>query len=311
MRNFFGHLHSFSKLGVVALVCFISLIFLLIVASVVAIPIYGPESFSQLMGVSTDLSEDNISFLKFIQTVQSLGLFVIPSLVLAYLFSNSTSDYFKLKQKPYWSSILLAVSIILVSNPLINFTSELNSLLTLPSFLSGVENWMRQTEDSAAMLTQMFLKVESVGGLMFNILMIGLIPAIGEEFLFRGVIQRTFFEWTKSQHWAVWLSALLFSALHFQFYGFIPRAILGAMFGYLFVISGNLWLPVIAHFFNNTAAVIAYFLYGNGVMQVDPDSIGANTQNPVAALLSVVLLVVLFRWFKKKENKRNQKLIVD
>lgn len=311
MRNFFGHLHSFSKLGVVALVCFISLIFLLIVASVVAIPIYGPESFSQLMGVSTDLSEDNISFLKFIQTVQSLGLFVIPSLVLAYLFSNSTSDYLKLKQKPYWYSALIAIAIVLVSNPLVNFTAELNSLLTLPSFMQGIENWMRQAEDSAAILTEMFLKVESAGGLMFNILMIGLIPAIGEEFLFRGVIQRTFFEWTKNKHWAIWLSAILFSALHFQFYGFIPRAILGAMFGYLFLFSGNLWLPVIAHFFNNTAAVVAYFLYGNGVMQVDPDSIGANTQNPIAALLSVVLLVVLFRWFKKKENNRNQKLIVD
>lgn len=300
-----------SKLGIVAFVCLLSLIVSFIVASVVAIPFFGLDSVSSIIGSSTEISQENVAFLKFLQLVQSIGLFIVPSLLLAFLFGESVLDYLRLNRKPFLYSSLLAILIIFISNPLINFTAELNSKLSLPGFLSGLENWMKSSEDSAAKLTELFLKTDSIGGLFFNIFMIALIPAIGEEFLFRGIIQRIFKEWTKNDHLAIWLSAIIFSALHFQFYGFLPRVILGAMFGYLFVISGNLWLPVLSHFINNGAAVIAYYLYGEGILQVDPEKIGVNTKYQFAAILSLILLVLLYRIFIKIEKSRNQKLRVD
>jgi membrane protease YdiL (CAAX protease family) len=138
--------------------------------------------------------------------------------------------------------------------------------------------------------------------------MIGIIPAIGEELLFRGVIQRIFTEWTKNIHWGIWISAILFSALHLQFYGFVPRAILGAIFGYLLVWSGNLWLPVLAHFINNTVAVIAYYFYGEGILSVDPDKIGTNSEYHIAIIISFLLMVWLFWVFYNFEMKKKSEV---
>jgi len=309
VKGSYFQLHSSSKLGFVALVCLLSLLVSLIIASVIAIPFFGIESFTSVMGSSTDVGSENIAFLKFLQLVQSVGLFVLPSLLLALLFGESVMGYLKLNNVPYSRSVLLSILIIFVANPFINFTGELNSKLSLPAGLSEIENWMKTTEEAAARITKLFLTTGSFGGLLFNIFLIAIIPAIGEEFLFRGIIQRIFKEWTRNNHLAIWISAILFSALHFQFYGFIPRAILGAMFGYLFVISGNLWLPVIAHFVNNAAAVIAYHLYGEGLLNVDPEKIGVGTKYQIAAIISFALLIVLYRYLSKYE--KNQKLITD
>jgi len=298
-------------LGIVALVSLVLFFVSFIIAAVLAIPIFGVESFTSMIGSSIQISDKNIPFLKYMQMVQSVGLFIIPSLFIAYLFGPSVSEYLRLKKTPYLRSILFAVLIILVSNPIINLTGEINSKLTLPGFLSGLENWMKASEEAAAQLTKLFLKMDSFGGLLFNLILIALIPAIGEEFLFRGIIQRIFKEWTKNNHWAIWISAVLFSALHFQFYGFVPRVILGAMFGYLFVISGNLWLPVITHFVNNAAAVIAFYYYDQGVLKVDPEEIGINTQYQFAAIVSLAFTIFLFYAFKKFEDSKNQKLRLD
>jgi membrane protease YdiL (CAAX protease family) len=276
----------------------------MIIASVISIPIFGFDNFVKMISSSVNIGEENLSFLKFMQVVQSVGLFIIPSMLLAILFGGSISGYLKLDRKPYQTSILLAIIIVFISSPFINFVGEINSKMTLPSAFSSIEHWMRESEDAAENITKLFLKTETIWGLFFNILMIGIIPAVGEELLFRGVIQRIFSEWTKNIHWGIWISAILFSALHFQFYGFIPRAILGAIFGYLFVWSGNLWLPVLAHFVNNTVAVIAYYLYGEGIIKIDPDKIGTNSDYQIAAIISVLLLSWLFWVFYNFEKKK-------
>jgi len=254
------------------------------------------------------MGDENISFLKFMQIIQSIGLFIIPSLLLAILFGDNISSYLKLDRKPYQTSIVLSIIIVCIASPFINFVGEINSNMTLPPALSSIEQWMRESEDTAEQLTKLFLKTDTIWGLLFNILMIGVIPAVGEELLFRGVIQRIFSEWTKNVHWGVWISAILFSALHFQFYGFIPRAILGAIFGYLLVWSGNLWLPVLAHFINNTVAVIAYYLYGEGVLSVDPDKIGTNSDYHITTIFSIFLLIWMFWLFYNFEKRKRSEL---
>jgi uncharacterized protein len=308
VRNIYNRMRPASQLGVVALVTLMGLLLSMIIAAVISIPIFGIDNFSKMMSSSVNMNEENISFLKFMQVVQSIGLFIIPSLLLAILFGGSISGYLKLDKKPYQTSIFLAILIVFVSSPFINFVGEINSKMTLPPAFSSIEHWMRESEDTAETLTKLFLKTDTIWDLLFNILMIGIIPAIGEELLFRGVIQRIFSEWTKSAHWGIWISAILFSALHFQFYGFVPRVLLGAIFGYLLVWSGNLWLPVLAHFINNTVAVIAYYLYGEGVLTVDPDKIGTNSNYQIVTIISVLLIVWMFWNFYNFEKKKRSEL---
>ena len=285
-----------------------SLLVTTIVASVISIPFFGMDNFSKMLNSTVSIGEENISFLKFIQVVQSIGVFIIPSLLFAILFEGNVFGYLKLDKKPYQLSIILAIIIVLFSSPFINFVGEINSKMTLPSAFSSIEHWMRASEDAAENITKLFLKTDGFGGLLFNILMIGIIPAVGEELLFRGIFQRILSEWTKSIHWGIWISAILFSALHIQFYGFIPRAILGAIFGYLLVWSGNLWIPILAHFVNNTIAVIAYYLFGKGIIKVDPDKIGTNSDYQVAAIFSILLTTWLFWTFYNFEKKKKSEI---
>jgi membrane protease YdiL (CAAX protease family) len=246
LKNIFNHLSPGSKLGIVALVTLMSLLVSMIIASVISIPIFGIDNFTKMISSSVNMGDENISFLKFMQMAQSIGLFIVSSLLLALFFGDNILDYLKLNKQPYLTSIILAIVIVVVASPFINFISEINSKLTLPSAFSSIEQWMRESEDTAGKLTKLFLKTDTTWGLVFNIFLIGIIPAVGEELLFRGVVQRIFSEWTKNVHWGIWISAILFSALHFQFYGFVPRAILGAIFTCLFgaEICGFRFLPI-------------------------------------------------------------------
>ena len=110
---------------------------------------------------------------------------------------------------------------------------------------------------------------------------------------------------TKSTHWGIWISAILFSAMHMQFYGFVPRLLLGALFGYLLVWSGSIWLPFIGHFINNALAVIAMFLMNNGLINSDIEEYGSTQSSYYAAILSLMLVVFLL-WQIKKQNAGNE-----
>ena len=185
--------------------------------------------------------------------------------------------------------------------PFINFIGELNANMVLPEWMSGVEKWMRNAEDNAEVLTKAFLKVDSINGLLFNLFMIAFLPAIGEELLFRGVIQRIFTNWTRSYHWGIWISAILFSALHMQFFGFIPRMLLGAMFGYLLVWSGSMWLSIFAHFLNNGIAVIAMYMIDKNMLTGDVEVVGSTQESYYMAAISLGLIVV-FMFMIKRQN---------
>lgn len=304
MKNIYNEIHPFSKLGIVALVALISLLVFMILSFVLVIPLFGKEAFADLISMGINMNENQIGLFKFLQLTQSIGLFIVPSLILAMLFGGKIGEYLHLNKKPFLISILLAIVIIFSASPLINVIGVWNSELSLPHWLSGIEKWMRQSEDSAEKLTKLFVNTSTIPGLLFNIFLIGIIPAIGEELLFRGIIQRIFTEWTKNKHVAIWITAILFSALHMQFYGFIPRALLGAMFGYLLIWSGNLWLPVMAHFVNNTTAVIAYYLYNKGTIKIDPDQMGTNSAYGLAAIISAVVIIALFWIYYQYENRK-------
>lgn len=228
------------------------------VAEIVVLLIAG-YNLSDIGSLVEHIDEHHIGMLKVLQVVTTIGVFLVPALAFAYLKNSTAATYLRLQWPVDGKLALLAVMVTISSLPLMAFFMDMNQAITLPSFLAGLEQWMREMESSAETLTYAFLKMDSPVQLLINIFVIALLPAIGEELLFRGCLQQLLIEWTRKPHKAIFLSAALFSAIHFQFFGFIPRMLIGAFLGYLFYWSGNLWYPIIGHFVNNALQVIVYY----------------------------------------------------
>jgi membrane protease YdiL (CAAX protease family) len=303
--NAFQGMKPFPQLMFSGFVILVSFLLFLLLSMILAIPLFGLDSMMSIPTIG-DLSDpESIRLLKYFQVVQSIGLFIVPPIILAWLFHGRIVEYLYLKRNTTSTSIFLVAVLVFISLPSINFIGEWNTRMEFPEFLAGLERWMKNAEENAAELTEAFLNVETTGGLLFNLFMIAFLPAIGEELLFRGVIQRIFTNWTRNHHWGIWISAILFSALHIQFYGFVPRMLLGVLFGYLLVWSGSMWLPIVAHFFNNGFAVVAMYLVDKNVLNPAVEEIGATTGSRYAAILSLAL-VFLLMFLIKKENLGNE-----
>ena len=178
--------------------------------------------------------------------------------------------------------------------------------MKLPEFLSGIEEAMKRMEDSAALLTEAFLSTKSISGLMLNLFMIAVIPAIGEELFFRGLLQKFFIDWTKNPLTGILIVSFLFSFFHLQFYGFLPRFYLGVLFGLMYYWSGTIWLPIIAHFINNGAAVLLYFFLGKELVEQNLDNVGTLESNWIIFFISLILVIIsLFQIYRQPSVSRS------
>jgi membrane protease YdiL (CAAX protease family) len=155
-------------------------------------------------------------------------------------------------------------------------------------------------------LTLFLTDFQTIPELLTGILVIGVFAGIGEEMFFRGVVQPKLKLYTNSAHWGIWLTAIIFSAIHVQFYGFIPRVFLGALFGYLYLYSGSLLYPILAHIFNNTLTVIVVYLSNQG--QIDFDLESTDSVSYPAAMLGFLVLMVGFFYFKKINQAKDAEL---
>jgi len=214
-----------------------------------------------------------------------LGMFVLPSiLAILFFYKNKWMKALNLNIGVSANTIVLGILMTLASFPLIQYSFYLNKLLPLPE-------WMITIEDSTAeLITNLLITTESYE-LFFNIFIIAIIPAIGEEFIFRGILQKQVQRIVGNPHVAIWFAAIVFSAIHVQFQGFIPRMILGALLGYLLYWSGSLWLPIIAHFFNNAIQVVAQYMYSEEMSNLDLEAIDSVPW--WSALMSLILVVGL------------------
>jgi len=227
-----------------------------------------------VISLLTFSNPSDIGSLKMSQLLLSVGVIVMPPIVLAYFISRNPLNFLCFyKKKINWTDIFIVVIFMIIIIPFINLLGDLNHQMVLPKMFSGIEVWMKTSEEQATLLTEKFLNIRTIQGLLFNILLISVIPAIGEELYFRGALQGVLREW-KGIRTSIWLTAIIFSTIHFQFYGFVPRMLMGAFFGYLLFWSENMWLPIVAHFTNNVIAVVFYYLKFNGVKMPDIDSIG-------------------------------------
>ena len=300
----FRTMKPFAQLMFALFVMVASVFIFMVVGMIAAIPFFGIDNLMNGMSATSLNSPEGLSFLKYFQVIQSIGLFVAPPFAIGWLYSGNIGEYLKINRSTRVQSFLLAAISLLMVIPVINFLGAINSQMSLPESLSGLENWLKTMEDAAKILTEKFLKVDSIGGLMFNVFMIAVLPALGEELMFRGVIQRIFSTWTKNYHWGIWITAFLFSAMHMQFYGFLPRMALGAMFGYLLVWTDTMWVPILAHFVNNLMGVLGYFLIDKGTISNDIEEWGTGTEQiPLVIFSFLAVGALLFLIYRSEQAK--------
>lgn len=235
---------------------------------------------------------------RILQICQILGVFILPPLLMAQFNTGNALDVPGALVKPGFLKIGLGLLIMLALQPTINFLAEWNSGLDFPDAF-GIENWMKTYEKNAAYLTELFLDMKGIPDLLIIVFIIGILTGIGEEFFFRATFQTIFQKLTKNRHLAILITAFVFSALHMQFYGFVPRFLLGIVLGYMFVWSGSIWVPVIAHAFNNSMAVILSYLVKHQMLDKSIETIG--TENVLKPLvLSLVLSAFFIQQFYKR-----------
>ena len=190
--------------------------------------------------------------------------------------------------------------------PLINALAGWNKAIEFPDSLKYIETWMQNKELQAEKLTEVFLSMVNLSDLFISLFIMAIIPAFGEELLFRGALQSILVRMTPNPHYAILITAFVFSFIHFQFYGFIPRFLLGAFLGYLYYWGGSLWYPIAAHFANNAMAILFTYWYDHELLPFAPDDIGLSTQATVEVMVSVVILVsgmlLFYRKFKAESR---------
>jgi membrane protease YdiL (CAAX protease family) len=266
---------------------------------------YAGAALAPVFGISPSQVQDglfphNPSLARCLMAVQSIGVFMLPPILAAALIYRKRACIFLgVVRKPLSANVLLTSLALVVAIPFISLAANVNALLPLPE-------WATSIDHDATELTVKLIFTPDAATLLLNLLIIALIPAISEELLFRGYLQRVLHGWTRNPHVAIFISAVVFSALHIQFEGFIPRFLLGALFGYLFYWSGSLWLPVAAHFTNNAVTIFAYFYAARHGVNLDSAEVG-ETSGSLLALASVFVVANLLAQIQRREKLRRKR----
>jgi len=284
-------IHPAYQFLVVIGLLILSLIIGSFIGMIVIVVRYGTQTLTDIL--QANLTAPNVSvslwILQFFGT--TLPILATP-IIFSYFIVREPDEYLKTHFHFSWLLIVIVFVAMMLSNPLIEFLGNLNEKMVLPKFLKGVEDWMRQSENETKKLSDTMMAMHSLAAMIFNLLFIGLLTAIVEEVLFRGCLQTIFVRWTKSKHAAVWIVAILFSAFHMEFYGFLPRMLLGVLFGYFTAWSGSVWSAIWAHFVNNGTIVVIMYLAQQKLVDINVDDqhMFSNVIYAVSLIITVALL---------------------
>ena len=271
------------------------LIGFIFVGALVTMAIFGTD-----IAVQESFSEKDQLNLLFMQGFNHLITFIFLPLIYFFFLKREPEFQLGFKSEKIIIHLLLAILLILVSVPLINILAEWNKYINPPEFW-GIKQWVTASEEKAKKLTETIAIYDNLTEMVLVLIVMAVLPAIGEEILFRGIVQNEFREVFKSPHVAIWITGFIFSFMHFQFFGFFPRMLLGIVFGYLYFWSGNLLVPIFIHFLNNALTLFAMNFYKKGAIDIDPES--AENIPVGVALFSLVMLVYLLSAFKKYSQK--------
>lgn len=251
---------------------------------------------ASVMTGTTSLDEGTV--ILFSSVVQCLLAFCVPALVTGRFASDKPVQWLGLNSIASGKSFLGVVLLYILALPAMNQLIVWNSSVHFPSWASGIETIFRSWEEANDNVARKILDYSGMGGMAVTIFVVGILTGFSEEIFFRGAMQGILQRTHMSEGVAVWVSAAIFSAIHFQFFGFVPRLLMGAMFGYLFIWSKSLWLPVFAHALNNSIVVVTSGMLGieNGI-----DSFGTASRGdmPYAALTSAMATFIFLWRFRK------------
>jgi len=229
--------------------------------------IMGMDYMTTIQGLTPSATAKEKNFIKTALCISHACTFILPSLFFLHkVYQKDWQQAILLQQAPKLIPSLVGAILLLVAFPLVQFTYALNKQLPIPQWAIDQENLINNT-------IEQLLFVNAPSELLFNLFTIALLPAIGEELLFRGIVQQNIEKGTKNSHIAIWLTALIFSFIHFQFQGFFPRLFLGAGLGYLFVWTRNLWIPIIAHLAYNGGQILLQYAHQRGVLGIDLNAV--------------------------------------
>ena len=272
-----------------------------LLAFVAILPFYSDLTFAGMTNLITN-PPDNAQGRMLILTLQGItaliGFILVPWAYLRWLEGKSIASVNT--RKTSFLPIILTLAVVLIVMPFMSSVIHWNANLQLPEFLSEFEKAAKAKEEQLAKLTVFLTNLETLPELLIATFIIALLPGIGEELIFRGLIQKKF-TYLMNPHVAIWLSAFLFSALHLQFYGLVPRMLLGVLFGYIFYWSGNLWLPILAHFLNNAFTLIMIYLFNHKIISFNIQTVNYSTIWVILSLLGTsAVMWVLYTQTRKK-----------
>ncbi|NMM46872.1 CPBP family intramembrane glutamic endopeptidase [Marinigracilibium pacificum] len=259
----------------------------------------GVDSQSLIEGIlSGDLSNTPKTILMLIQAGAALGAFVVAPWIFIRLFE-------KKRLRDYWRTEINLPLALLVSGVIVivfmivdSVIIEWNQNITFPGFLEGFETWAKNKENELADMTELLTTFDSIGEFILGFLVIAVLAAIGEEIVFRGLMQNQLAGFFKNPHVGIFLAAFIFSAIHLQFYGFFPRFLLGLLFGYLYLWSGTLWVPVVAHLVNNGFTLIMVYLHQEELTEANIAE--AESAPWYAVVIALIVLIALLKYFRER-----------
>lgn len=257
---------------------FTYLVVMLLLSSVAALPSYT----------------DSLPMLYLMQSVQTLLIFGASSLIVCR-YNGEKQPFHTLGLTRFDGyPLLLSILIAILFAPAVTFLTEWNEHISLPEAMQHTEQVWRTMEERSRLVTERMACTDSILRFMLNLVVMALLPALCEEMFFRGTVQRYMYP-IIGTHAAVWITAILFSAIHFQFFGFIPRAVMGAILGYTYLYSRSLWVPIAAHFANNALVVaVMFYEYRTDTSFISTLGIGDTAfLAPISAVITVALILLI------------------
>lgn len=248
---------------------------------------------------SQPVSPKVLGYLKLTQFLYTLVVYLFPPVIFAWLSFEHPGNWLRIDRKPRYLPVILALLIMLMALPFVSYTGDWNHTWPFSPAL-------REAEKQTEALTRTMLIMPDISSWLINLVMIAIIPAIAEEFFFRGVVQQLFIKMMPKVPWlAIVITAICFSAIHMQWMDFIPRVLLGFLLGAIFYLSGNLWLSIVGHFLNNGLQVTMVYLYQIKVIKTDPMEAGATDWYLAAGSLALTIGAV---WILYKRTSASDRI---
>lgn len=260
---------------------------------------------SKLIFLIPFINSDSVLASIYVNTIaQSIFAIALPAFLIVAWTNIKPLNYLKLNRvtEPNIKVVFTLLAFIF-SYTFASFLTTWNKGVVLPEWMSQIEEAMRTMEDAALETTELLLSCKSVSSLILNLVVIAGFAAISEELFFRGAMQQFIHDKFKNGHTSVWIAAIIFSIVHFQFYGFLPRLFLGAILGYLFLYTKNLWIPILFHFINNALIIVVNFFWGETNWYNNMEDMPITPVYIILALVSLAATITLFVIYNKRASK--------